>query len=247
MPPSSTTTIQQVLVFILHFSVISRCARHSRYPCSSLRWMRRLSALVVVTDADLALAAEALRPEAAELNVALRHALVGEQEPGTEDRLGEDVKDGVGDDLLVRVHVAGAVSNTPDDGVDGPDDEDEATNGSEEVADLATLVHGHAAAVVGELPDNDEVSNAGNGVPAPLLRGALSAVGGEETSQDHDQISDDGDQDAAAVHASEQAQVEQQERGGNGPVDVTGVVDLTVDVVGGVRDVLVIVMRVVIT
>merc|ERR1712087_59285 len=93
--------------------------------------------------------------------------------------------------------------------------------------------------VVGELPDDDEVSNAGNGVPAPLLRGALSAVGGEETGQDHDQVSDDGDQDAAAVHASEQAQVEQQERGGDGPVDVTGVVDLTVDVVGGVRDVLV--------
>merc|ERR1711977_679189 len=117
MPPSSTATAHPVRVFVLHFSISSRYARHSRYPCSSLQWSMRLSTLVVVTDADLALAAKALRPEAAKVDVALRHALVGEQEPGTEDRLGEDVEDGVGDDLLVRVH-------------------------------------GHAAAVVGELPDD---------------------------------------------------------------------------------------------
>jgi hypothetical protein len=38
---------------------------------------------------------------------------VGEEEPGTEDGLGEDVEDGVGNDLLVNVHVAGAISDTP--------------------------------------------------------------------------------------------------------------------------------------
>lgn len=39
---------------------------------------------------------------------------MGEQEPGAENGLGEDVEDGVGDDLLVNVHVAGAVGNAPD-------------------------------------------------------------------------------------------------------------------------------------
>lgn len=39
---------------------------------------------------------------------------MGEEEPGTEDGLGEDVKDGVGDDLLVNGGGAGAVSDTPD-------------------------------------------------------------------------------------------------------------------------------------
>ena len=41
---------------------------------------------------------------------------MGEEEPGTEDGLSEDVKDGVGDDLLVNGGGAGAVSDTPDTG-----------------------------------------------------------------------------------------------------------------------------------
>jgi hypothetical protein len=41
---------------------------------------------------------------------------VGEEEPCTEDGLGKNVEDGVGDDLLVNVHVAATVSNTPDAG-----------------------------------------------------------------------------------------------------------------------------------
>lgn len=77
---------------------------------------RRLRALVIVTDADGALLAEALAPEATELDVGLGDALVGEEEPGAEDGLGEDVEDGVGDDLLVNVHVAGAVGDAPDAG-----------------------------------------------------------------------------------------------------------------------------------
>jgi hypothetical protein len=39
---------------------------------------------------------------------------VGEQEPGTEDGLGKDVQNGVGDNLLVDVEVAAAVGDTPD-------------------------------------------------------------------------------------------------------------------------------------
>lgn len=75
-----------------------------------------LGTLVVVTDADGTLLAETLAPEATELNVGLGDGGVGEEEPGTEDGLGEDVKDGVGDDLLVNVHVAGAIGDTPDAG-----------------------------------------------------------------------------------------------------------------------------------
>jgi len=39
---------------------------------------------------------------------------VCDQEPGTEDGLGEDVQNSVGDDLAVDREVAGAISNTPD-------------------------------------------------------------------------------------------------------------------------------------
>ena len=109
--------------------------------------------------------------------------------------------------------------------VDSPDDEGETTNGSEEVADLATLAHGHAAAVVGELPDDDEVGNAGNGVPAPLLGGRLAAESGEETSQDHDDVGNNGNEDVATAEASKKGEVEKKERSGDGPVNVTSPVD----------------------
>jgi len=82
--------------------------------CALYAWAIHLGTLVVVTNADGALVAETLSPEATDLNVGLGDALVGEEEPCTEDGLGEDVKDGVGDDLLVNVHVAGAISDTPD-------------------------------------------------------------------------------------------------------------------------------------
>ena len=84
--------------------------------CALYAWAIHLGTLVVVTNADGALVAETLAPEATDLNVGLGDALVGEEEPGTEDGLGEDVKDGVGDDLLVNGGGAGAVSDTPDTG-----------------------------------------------------------------------------------------------------------------------------------
>lgn len=84
------------------------------------------------------------------------------------------------------------------------------------------------------MPDDDEVGNAGNGVPAPLLRVAFGAESGKETSEDHDHVGNDGHEDVGTVEAGEETEIEQQERGGDGPVDVPGKEDLTVDVVLGV-------------
>lgn len=123
--------------------------------------------------------------------------------------------------------------------VDGPDDESEATDGSEEVADLATLGSSSRATVDDEHPDDNEVGDASNGVPAPLLWSALSAESSEETGQDHDDVGDDGEHDAATVHASEECKVEEQKWSGERPVDVSSPVDLAVDVVLGVWNVLV--------
>lgn len=228
--------------------------------CAVYAWAIHLGTLVVVTNADGALVAETLAPEATDLNVGLGDALVGEEEPGTEDGLGEDVEDSVGDDLLINGSVAGAIGDTPNarngvsywlqsillqsnlHGVDSPDDEGEATNGSEEVANLATLGGGGVAAVVDELPDNDEVGNAGNGVPTPLLGSLLRAERGEETSENHDDVGNNGDQDVGTGKTSEQRKVEKQERGGDGPVNVTSPVDLAVDVVLGGGNVLVVLL-----
>lgn len=73
-----------------------------------------LSTLVVVADTDGALLAKTVGPEAADVDVGLRHAGVGEEQPSTENWLGEDIQNSVGDDLLVNVHVAATVGNTPD-------------------------------------------------------------------------------------------------------------------------------------
>lgn len=75
---------------------------------------RHLCTLVILTNADSTLAADTVGPEATKLDLSLGHALVGEEQPSTEDGLGEQIEDGVGNDLLVNSHLAGAICNTPD-------------------------------------------------------------------------------------------------------------------------------------
>jgi len=79
------------------------------------------------------------------------------------------------------------------------------------------------------LPDDDEVGNAGNGIVSPLLA-IGSTEGGKETEENHDNVSEDGDEDAGSVHAGEEGKVEQEQWCSQTPVDVTGPEDLTVDV-----------------
>lgn len=69
---------------------------------------------VVLTDADSTIAAETVGPEAVELSVALTHVGVDNEEPGTEDGLGENVENGVDNDLSINADLAGTVGNTPD-------------------------------------------------------------------------------------------------------------------------------------
>lgn len=113
--------------------------------------------------------------------------------------------------------------------VGSPKDKSESTNGKVEVANLAAASGSSLAAANNELPDNHEVGNAGNGVPAPLLWSTLRAEGSKETGQDHDNISDNGNEDAATVHASQKGKIQEEKWGGQSPVDVTSPVDLAVD------------------
>ena len=117
--------------------------------------------------------------------------------------------------------------------VDGPKEEGEATNCTVEGLGLGVLAGDGSLAVEGELPDNDEVCNAGNGIPAPLLSIA-GAKGSEETSKDHDEIGNYSNQDVGTGETSKESQVHEEEWGGERPVDVSGPVDLTVDDIMGV-------------
>lgn len=121
--------------------------------------------------------------------------------------------------------------------VDSPDDKGKSCNSSEEVANLSALLHSQGTAVNGEMPDDNEIGNAGNSVPAPLLRGALRAEGSEETGKDHDDIGKDGHQDMGAVKTGEKGEIEQKKRSGQTPIDVAGPVDLAVNVLSSVWNV----------
>ena len=149
---------------------------------------------------------------------------MGEQEPEAEDRLGEHVKDSIGDDFAVDADVAGSVGNTPNTTVgvsvgwfrleiqdlhwvESPEDESETSNGLEESAGLRVLGHCHSTAVNGELVDNDEVGGASHGVVSPLSS-LIGAEGSEEAGKDHDEIGHDGDENAGAIQARKEGKIQ---------------------------------------
>ena len=73
--------------------------------------MRRLSTVVLKTNSTLA--TESVGPEAAKIDVGLGDFGMGDQKPDTEDGLGEDVKNSVGNDLSVNGQLARAISDAP--------------------------------------------------------------------------------------------------------------------------------------
>ena len=90
--------------------------------------------------------------------------------------------------------------------IDGPEDQGEPGNGAEESSGLLVLILNDTTAVEGELVDNDQVGDAGHGVPPPF--GALlDSESSEKTGQNHDHISDNGNENVGTAQSSEQAKV----------------------------------------
>ena len=117
--------------------------------------------------------------------------------------------------------------------VSSPEEEGEGTERGKESSGLLVLALDGLATVDSELVDDDEQCQAGHGVVTPFLA-TLSAEGGKETSQDHDEIGHNGHKHACTVETSNEGQVNQEEWSSDTPVNVTGPVDLAVDVVLGV-------------
>lgn len=182
---------------------------------------------------------------------------MSEEKPETKDSFREDVEDRVSDDLSVNVNVAGTVGNAPDarmsqfcfiskhtvvnaryvHRIDRPQDQGESTNGSEEGSGLGILGLSNRTAVHGQLVDDHEVSNASYSIISPL-GGIILRESGEKAGQDHDDVSDDGDEDVSTVQTSQKRKIQEQERGGESPIDVSCPIDLTVDGLGGIGEML---------
>ncbi len=193
---------------------------------------RNLCLLIIKT--DVTLTSEALAPEALDGGDVLA---VGQQEPEAENGLGQDIEDGIGDDLSVDRPLASTISNTPDNWIQSPEDEGEAANGSEEGGGGIALAGDGTASTDSEDVDDEEVCGAGDGVPSPLAV-LLSGKGSEKTGEDHDNIGDNGNQDISSGEACQERQIEEEERGGNSPVNVASKVDLAVDLLNCVWGVL---------
>jgi len=191
--------------------------------------------LIILTNSQGTLGVQSVNPEA--INRAGILA-VSEQEPEAKDWLGKDVQDGISNDLSINRPPTGTISNTPDDWVQGPDDEGEATNGSEQLGGTTVLGLDRTTTWHDELVDDDQEGGTGHGIVCPLLT-LSSAKGGEETKEDHEQVGSDDDNDVSTAHASEEGKIKEEERSGQGPVNVASPEDLAVDVLDGVGDVLV--------
>ena len=68
---------------------------------------------VIVTDAESALTVETVGPEATKVDISLAELGVSDDQPGTEDGLSKNIKDGVGNNLAIDTNLTGTVSEAP--------------------------------------------------------------------------------------------------------------------------------------
>lgn len=139
---------------------------------------------------------------------------MGEEQPEAKDRLGKNVKDGIGNNFSVDGRNAGSISNTPDADrfsnsssiscirnlhrINGPEDQGEACDGNEKCGGFLILALNNTTSIDGKLVDDDQVSKAAHGIPSPF-RALVDGNGSEEASQHHDDVSDDSDEDVGTT------------------------------------------------
>lgn len=151
-----------------------------------------------------------------------------DQEPEAKDRLGKNIKNGIGHNLRVHRQDAASITKTPDDRIKSPENQSEASNSSEECSSLGVLCSSGLATSNCKDPYNHDVGNTSHSIVSPLLS-PRCAKGSEESGEHHDDISNNSDENIGTVYASKEAEIEEKKWGGDTPVDVTCPQDLTVD------------------
>ena len=161
---------------------------------------------------------KALRPEPIQGYSRTRKVLVvREQQPESEDGLGQKVEHSISDDFAVDTRDAGALGHAPDTkfkfisvdynqspdildlhGIDGPYEQGEERECPEEGLGASIFTRHRVVSLVRELVDDGQVANAGDSEPTPFLDAGV-AEGGEEAAEDHDHIARDDHRDAVAA------------------------------------------------
>ena len=135
-------------------------------------------------------------------------AAVSEQQDGAEDRLGEDVEDTIKDGLAVRGDDVSALSQTPGDGVQEPQEDGEDTAAEERPADLRAESGSVSAGDEDQDIHDVEEGEASKDEVSPLVAGV--GEGSNEAGDDHHFVDQDSDHDRWPWHASGQEQIGEQ-------------------------------------
>jgi len=194
--------------------------------------------LITVLEAETTLGLKSMGPETVNGTSVVS---VSTEQPGTKDWLGQDIKNSIGDDLGINRPETSSITNSPDNWVQGPDDDGESSNGTKGLGSLAISGGDRLATWNGELVDDDEESQAGESVVSPLLS-VIVSVGSEETKSNHEDISNNCNKDVGTVQSSKECKIKKEEWGGNGPIGIASPEDLSVNVVGDIWGVLVLVV-----
>ena len=160
--------------------------------------------LVVVMD---------VKTEPGRVNVA-----VAPDEKSTEDRLRQHIKDAVEDGLRIRRDVVATLAKTPSNRVKRPQKRGQGTTLQESSADVLAHRVGVLASFPNKLVDDVEQRGAAEGEIAPLVAGSDESAG--KTSDDHDLVDEDSEENGRPGHAGGEKQVGEQKRSGDDPVDV---------------------------
>lgn len=144
-----------------------------------------------------------------------------EEDDSTPNWLGDDVQDGKGENFSVSGPLAGSLGEGPNDGVESPNNDESEGDLVVEGADLGGSDKGVRSSRSDEGVVDVEESSKGEGKEAPS-EVEVWVNGSDESGDDHDDISEDDDDDFSDGQTSKEGQVEQEQRSGDEPVDVSG-------------------------
>lgn len=121
------------------------------------------------------------------------------------------------------------MAETPNNRIQRPEDESEAADGSEEFGSLGALRHCSPAASDCQNIHDHDIENATHRIVSPLLDFAV-AESGEETGEDHKDISHNGNDDIGAVHTSKESKIKEYEGCCDTPINIASPEDLAVNI-----------------
>ena len=123
--------------------------------------------------------------------------------------------------------------------IDGPQNQSKDGQQAKELFDLATSGLGHSRPMDRDMPDDEQVGNAADRIPAPFLGRVRVPKGSKESRKRHDEVGHDGHEGVRAIDSSEKAELKHQQRCRETPVDVASPKYLSTVVMVRVGDVLV--------